>query len=50
MTLPQAINTVVVIQLVTFVVLFPLLAANGAWRLGLAQALLGIVTWLVYWA
>lgn len=50
MTLTQAVNGVVVLQLLTFVALFPLLWANGNPRLGLAQALLGIVTALVYWS
>jgi hypothetical protein len=50
MTLIQVTNGVVILQIVTFVVLCALLIATGAWRLGLAQGLLAIITWLVYWA
>lgn len=50
MTLTQVTNGVVIVQIVTFVALFILLVANGTWRLGLAQGLLAVITWLVYWA
>ena len=50
MTLEQLSNVVVIVQVCSFVALFPLLAVTGSWRLGLAQGLLGIVTWLVYWS
>lgn len=50
MTLTQVTNGVVVLQIVTFIVLCILLIVNGSPRLGLAQGLLAIITWLVYWA
>lgn len=50
MTLTQVSNGVVVLQIATFVILFFLLIASGSWRLGAAQGLLAVITWLVYWA
>jgi hypothetical protein len=50
LSLLQITNVVVIVQVCTFITLTPLLIATGSLRLGLAQGLLGIVTWLVYWS
>lgn len=50
MSLLQFTNAIVIVQVCTFAALLPLLVATGSGRLGAAQGLLGIVTWLVYWS
>lgn len=42
------INAVVLLQGATFVTLSALLYAKGDWKLATAQALLAVITWLVY--
>lgn len=49
MSLDTAIGIAVAVQVVSFLVLAPLLWASGAWNLAAAQALLGFVTLFVYW-
>jgi hypothetical protein len=49
-SLLQVTNFIVIVQVCTFLALMPLLITTGSLRLGLAQGLLGIVTWLVYWS
>lgn len=41
-------NILVTVQTLTFIGLGLLLLHNREWRLGAAQCLLGVVTWLVY--
>jgi hypothetical protein len=48
-SLDTAITVAVIVQVTSFLVLAPLLWAQGTWNLAAAQALLGVVTLLVYW-
>ena len=49
MSLQTAIGIAVGFQVATFIVLAPLLWAQGTWNLAVAQGLLGLVTLFVYW-
>jgi hypothetical protein len=49
MSLTTAIAIAVGVQVLTFLVLAPLLWAQGTWNLAAAQGLLGLVTLFVYW-
>lgn len=44
----SAVTFVVLVQAATFVALSALLYIKGDWKLASAQAMLAIITWLVY--